>query len=69
MVPDQTAAAQIGTVRYGSTLFASIPKLVNNVSNDMQQMTKADNIYQIIFRGSALTLYLFIFHDKNSSLI
>ena len=58
MVPDHTAAAHIGTARSGSTLFASIPKLVNNVSKDMQQMTKADNIYQILFRVSALTLYL-----------
>ena len=53
MVPDQTAAAHIGTARSGSTLFASIHKLVNNVSEDMQQMTKADNIYQILFFVSA----------------
>ena len=69
MVPDRTAAALIGTTRYGSTLFTSIPKLVNNISKDMQQMIKADDIYQILFRVSALTLYLFILDDRNSSLI
>ena len=57
MVRDQTAAAHIGTARSGSTLFAFIPKLVNNVSKDMQQMTKADNIYQILFFVSAFYLH------------
>ena len=45
MVLDLTAVAHIGTARSGSTLFASIPKLVNTVSKDMQQMTIAEDIY------------------------
>ena len=36
----------------------SIPKIVNNVSKDMQQMTQANDICQIHFCVSAKILYL-----------
>ena len=39
IAPDQTVAAHIETARSGSTLFASLPKLVNNVNKNMLQMT------------------------------
>ena len=47
MDPDQTA--QIGAVCSGSTLFASILNLPVMLSNYLQQMTSADDIFRCIF--------------------
>ena len=45
--PDQTAP--IGAVRSGSVLFSSILNLSVMLSNYLQQMTSADNIFRCIF--------------------
>ena len=45
--PDQTAS--IGTVCYGSTLFASTLNLSVMLGNYVQQTTSADDIFRWIF--------------------
>ena len=45
--PDQTAP--IGAVCSGSSLFASLLKLVSNVRQYLQQTTSADIIFQMHF--------------------
>ena len=47
MDPDQTAP--IGTVCYGSTLFAPILSLSVMLGNYLQQTTSADDIFRCIF--------------------
>ena len=48
--PDQTAP--IGAVCSGSTLFAFILNLSVMLSNYLQQMTSADDIFRCIFLGA-----------------